>query len=64
MHVRGGECNVVHVHDELAKGWFPVLAHVVVQIAVLAELSDNAQMADIGANTDELDNGFVSKLPR
>lgn len=54
----------MHVHDELAKGWFPVLAHVVVQITVLAELSDNAKMADVGANADEPDNVFVSKLPR
>lgn len=64
MQVRGGERNVVHVHNELAKGWFPVLAHIIIEITVLTELGDNAEMADVGANTNESDNVFMSKLPR
>lgn len=47
---------------QAAKGWLADLAHIVVEVAVLTELGDNAEMSDTGADTDKANDVLMAKL--
>lgn len=46
---------------QAAKGWLSDFAHIVVEVAVLTKLGDNAEMSDTGADTDKANNVLVAK---
>lgn len=43
--------------------WLANLAHMVIEISVLAQFSHNAQVPDVGTHADEANNILMSKLP-